>query len=240
MKIYTYGDKNNEVMLLLHPMFTSAEYFSFALDKLLEKYYLIIPTYSGHYENSNYISMEDEEKAIDKFLIENGIDKIKVVIGFSLGGNIAFDYFCKHQDKIEKVIIDSAPIFKLPKIIKNHYYKKYKKCLIKVKKSPQNASLELNKYFNGMGEYQQFVAPIVTLESLKNLIESCYNIKTPKLNIDSEKKMTFVYGSKDIARICLPRIKKYKNSKFVKIDSQNHCSYFRNNINEYINNLINS
>ncbi len=238
MKIYTYGDKEKEKILLLHPMFTSAKYFDFALNKLGEKYYLIIPTYSGHYENSTYLSMEDEEKSIDKFLNENGIDKIKTVIGFSLGGNIAFDYFCKHQDKIEKVIIDSAPIFKIPKIIKKIFYRKYKKCLIRVKNSPKNAAKELNKCFNGMGEFQQYVAPLVTIDSLKNLVESCYNVKTIKLNKDSEKKMIFVYGSKDIARICLPRIKKYKNSKFVKIDLQNHCSYFRNNIDEYINNLI--
>ncbi len=60
MKIVTYGNKDNEKILLLHPMFTSAKFFDFVIDKLSNKYYLIIPTYSGHYKNSNYISMEDE------------------------------------------------------------------------------------------------------------------------------------------------------------------------------------
>lgn len=53
MRITTYGDKKNEKILLLHPMFTSANFFDFMIDKL-KNYYLIIPTYSGHYENSNY------------------------------------------------------------------------------------------------------------------------------------------------------------------------------------------
>ena len=48
MKITTYGNKEKEKILLLHPMFTSAKFFDFMIDKLKD-YYLIIPTYSGHY-----------------------------------------------------------------------------------------------------------------------------------------------------------------------------------------------
>lgn len=74
MKITTYGDKRNEKILLLHPMFTSSNFFEFAKDKF-KNYYLIIPTYSGHYENSNYISMQDEENTINEFL-----KKIKSIV----------------------------------------------------------------------------------------------------------------------------------------------------------------
>ena len=238
MKIITYGDKDNEKILLLHPMFTSAKFFDFAIDKLSDKYYLIIPTYSGHYENSTYISMEDEEKSIDDFLRENNIDRLKAIIGFSLGGNIAFHYFCHNQDKIEQAIVDSAPIFNFPNIIKRYFYNRYKKCLLNIKENPKNTVNELNKCFNGMGEVQQYIAPIVTMESLKNLLESCYIVEAPKLDSVSEKKITFVYGTKDIARLCLPRIKKYKNSEFIKIDSSGHCGYFRENTDEYIKRLI--
>lgn len=237
MKIVTYGNKENEKILLLHPMFTSAQFFDFAIEKLKD-YYLIIPTYSGHYENSNYVSMYDEEKTIDAFLKENGIDRLKAIIGFSLGGNIAFDYFCKNQEKADKVIIDSAPIFRFPAIIKRFFFNKYKKCLLNIKNHPENTVEELNKCFNGMGEAQQYVAPIVTIESLGNLIESCYNVETPQLSIPSQRKITFVYGTNDIARLCMPKIRKYKSSKFLTIDSLGHCSYFRRNTDEYINELI--
>lgn len=238
MKIVTYGNKQNDKILLLHPMFTSADFFDFAINKLSKDYYLIIPTYSGHYENSKYISMENEEEYIDKFLEENGIDRLKAVIGFSLGGNIAFHYFCNNQNKIDKVIIDSAPIFKFPNFVKKHFYKKYSKCLINIKENPENTVQELDKCFHGMGEAQQYVAPIVTSESLENLIESCYNVETPKLVLDSEIKITFVYGTNDMARLCMPRIKKYKNSNFINIKSSGHCGYFRTNTDEYIEKLI--
>lgn len=237
MKITTYGEKENEKILLLHPMFTSAKYFDFAIDKLKD-YYLIVPTYRGHYENSNYISMEDEEKELDEFLKENNIDRVKAIIGFSLGGNMAFHYFCQNQDKVEQVIVDSAPIFKFPAFIKKYFYNRYRKCLINIKKHPENTVKELNKCFNGMGEAQQYVAPLVTIESLGNLLESCYNVEIPRLDTDSQKKITFIYGTKDIARLCLPRIKKYKSSRFIKKDSFGHCGYFREYTDEYIKELI--
>lgn len=238
MKIITYGNKEKEKIVLLHPMFTSAMFFDFVVDKLIDAYYLIIPTYSGHYENSTYMSIEEEEKTIDAFLKENKIERLKAVVGFSLGGNIAFDYFCKNQDKIEQVIVDSAPLFLLPKMIKNHFYNKYKKCLHTIKEHPENTVSELNKYFHGMGNSQQYVAKMVTDESLTNLIESCYHMKTPKLSKESQKKLTFIYGKKDIAGLCSPRIRKYKNSKIIKVDGFNHCGYFMNKPDEYIKKFI--
>ncbi len=238
MKIVTYGNKEQAKILLLHPMFTSAEFFNFVIESLSKQYYLIIPTYSGHYENSHYISTEHEEKAINQFLKEKNIDRLKAIIGFSLGGNIAFHYFCNNQDKVDQVIVDSAPIFNFPSIIIKYFFNKYKKCLLTIKKHPENTVKELNKCFNGMGEAQQYIAPTVSIESLLNLVKSCFAVDTPKLDIASQKKITFVYGTKDIARLCLPRIKKYKNSEFIKIDSQGHCGYFRENTEEYIKRLI--
>lgn len=238
MKIMTYGNKNHEKILLLHPMFTNAEFFDCVKERLSHDFDVIVPTYSGHYENSNYISMEDEEKYIDQFLKENNIDKLKAIIGFSLGGNIAFHYFCHHQDQIDQVIIDSAPIFHFPKMIQRYFYHKYKKCLINIKKHPENTIKGLNKCFHGMGEVQQYVAPMVTNESLKNLIKSCYMNETPSLDIESQKKITFVYGTKDKAKLCLPRIKKYKKSQFIKIESLDHCGYFMKYPDEYFKKFI--
>ncbi len=110
--------------------------------------------------------------------------------------------------------------------------------MLNIKKHPENTVDELNKCFNGMGEEQQYIAPNATIESLKNLVESCYNIETPKLDDDSQKKLTFVYGTKVIARLGLPRIKKYNNSEFIKVNSLGHCGYFRKNTDEYIKRLI--
>ena len=238
MQISTYGNIENEKILLIHPMFTNSNFFEGIAEKLKDRYFLIVPTLSGHDKKSTYISLSQEEKEIDDFLKSRDISKIKMIIGFSLGGNIAFDYFCKNSDRIDKVVVDSAPLFKFPKSIKNHFFKKYLKCLKKVRSNKENAVEELNKCFHGMGESQKDIASIVTDESLKNLIESCYNISLPNLSENQKRKITFVYGTQDIARLCIPRIKKYRKSKVVTLDGLNHCEYFMKQPEEYMTRFL--
>ena len=238
MQIHTFGDRNKDAVLLFHPMFTNFEFFKSFVERLQDEFFFIIPTLSGHSDCSIYHSMENEERELDQFLRNNDIEELKLVIGFSLGGNIAFDYFSKNSNKIEKVIVDSAPIFKLPKLIKRHFYLKYKKCLERVRTNPANAAKELNKNFHGMGDVQKDVAQLVKTESLKGLLESCYNITLPKLSNDAQKKIVFLYGTKDIAKLCLPRIRRYKSSKFVKLRGLNHCEYFMKHQDEYVQKFV--
>ena len=238
MEIYTFGDRNKEKILLIHPMFTSANFFKSFVEKLKDDYFFIIPTLSGHAENSTYVSTEQEENALNEFFTNNQIDRLKLVVGFSLGGNIAFNYFCKNTEKIDKVVVDSAPLFCFPKLVKRHFYKKYKNCLAKVRENADKAEYELNKCFHGMGESQKAVAPLVSNDSLNGLIESCYNNKLPTLFEATQRKIVFVYGTKDIARLCLSRIRKYKHSKFLILRGYNHCEFFMTKQDEYINQLV--
>ena len=238
MEISTYGNRNNENILLFHPMFTSAEFFNSFVEKLQDEFFFIVPTLSGHSHGSTYVSVEEEERQLDQFLQSNGIDKIKLVIGFSLGGNIAFDYFSKNSSKTEKVVVDSAPLFNFPRFVKRHFLSKYKKCLQKVRQNPTKAADELNKNFHGMGNAQKEVAQIVTDESLTGLIESCYNVDLPRLTETEQSKITFLYGTKDIAKLCLPRIRRYKHSSFVKLSGLNHCEYFMEHQDEYIQKFV--
>ena len=224
MIFQTFGNKNNKAVLLIHTLFTSADFFAPITQFLANDYFVIAPTLSGHYENSTFVSTADEIRQIKEFLSENNITSIYAVAGFSLGGNIAYEFFCNHAEMIEKAVIDSAPLFNFPKIVKNHYLKSYTKCLKRLKSGQYDPAKELNRHFNGMGEYQKDVAPIVSQESLNSLVESCFNTKVYKLRQDYLKKVTFIYGSKDIARLCKPRLKKYHIHK---MKGYGHCGFYR-------------
>ena len=220
----TFGDKNNKAVLLIHTLFTSADFFTPIRDLLAKEYFVITPTLSGHYENSVFISTSDESRQIKEFLAANAITSLYAVAGFSLGGNIAYEFFCENSEMIEKAIIDSAPLFNFPKLIKNYYLKSYTKCLRKIKSGKYDAAKELNKYFNGMGEFQKDIAPTVSYESLNSLVISCFNTKIYKLPENQLKKVTFIYGNKDIARLCKVRLKHYQISK---MKGYGHCGYYR-------------
>lgn len=235
----TYGNNKNKVILLLHPMFTSKDFFADKIELLAENCFVIIPTLSGHHGDSVYHSMKEEMENIDNFLRESDIKTIDCIAGFSLGGNIAYNYFCTHADSVKYALIDSAPLFKFPQFVKRMFYNKYKKCLLKIKQPDADVAKELDKCFNGMGEKQKDIAPGIDLQSLNGLIESCYDISMYPINHDVQQRLTFVYGSKDIARFCLPRIKKYGGAKIVKLKNYNHCGYFVNNARDYVEKFLN-
>lgn len=226
MKFQTFGNKSNKAILLIHTLFTSADFFAPISQQLAKDYFVIVPTLSGHYKNSVFVSTADEIKQIKEFLTENQITFIYAVAGFSLGGNIAYEFFCNNAQIVEKAIIDSAPLFNFPNLIKNHYLKSYSKCLKRIKSGKYDIAKELDKYFNGMGKYQRDIAPMVSQESLNNLVGSCFNTKVYKLPLLELKKVTFIYGSKDVARLCKVRISKYHIHK---MKGYGHCGFYREN-----------
>ena len=235
MRLQTCGNKNNIAVLLIHTLFTSAGFFAPITQFLAKDYFVILPTLSGHYENSTFVSTADEIRQIYEFLSENNVASVYAVAGFSLGGNIAYEFFCNNAEMIEKAVIDSAPLFNFPKAVKNRFLKSYSKCLKRIKSGKYDVAKELNKYFNGMGEFQKDIAPIVSQESLNRLVESCYNTKIYKLSQENMKKVTFIYGSKDIARFCKVRLKKYHIHK---MKGYGHCGFYRKNPVEWINQFI--
>ena len=235
MRFQTFGNKNNKAVLLIHTLFTSADFFAPITQLLANDYFVIVPTLSGHYENSTFVSTADEIRQIKEFLSENNVASLYAVAGFSLGGNIAYEFFCNNVEMIEKVVVDSAPLFNFPKVVKNHYLKSYTKCLRRIKSGKYDAAQELNKHFNGMGEYQKDIAPIVSQESLNNLVGSCFNTKVYKLPQEELKKVTFIYGSKDIARLCKVRLKKYHIHK---MKGYGHCGFYRENPVEWVKQFI--
>ncbi|MDE7297126.1 MAG: hypothetical protein K2N84_07680, partial [Clostridia bacterium] len=77
-----------------------------------------------------------------------------------------------------------------------------------------------------MGEYQKEIAPTVSFESLDRLVGSCFNTKVHKLPETELKKVTFIYGSKDVARLCKTRLKRYYIHK---MKDYGHCGFYREN-----------
>ena len=59
MYIETFGNKEKPVVLAIHPMFTGGFFLKNLIDYCKDDYFFIIPTMSGHYENTIYVSMSD-------------------------------------------------------------------------------------------------------------------------------------------------------------------------------------
>ncbi|MCM1043161.1 MAG: alpha/beta hydrolase [Corallococcus sp.] len=233
MRVYTYGNKFNDKIILLHPLMSDANFFKRIIEKLRDKYFLIVPTLSGHYEGSTFVSTQDEELQLTQHLRRSGITHVKMIIGFSLGGNIALDYFCRNSDKIDKLIVDSAPLFNLQPLARRAFFKKYKS-RVRYEQGKQQTLEEDNE----RAAFFQTAAKYITDKSLQNLVKSCYKVRLPKASKDAQKRMTFIYGTKDKARGCLKRLRLYREGTFYTLDDYKHCELFLTQPDAYIDKFI--
>ncbi len=238
MRIKTYGNFDNPKILLIPPMMSDEKIFIKLIPKLCKKYYVVLPVLSGHYPNSTYKSMQKEELEISIFLKSHNINKIDILMGFDIGGNIAYDYFYKNTDIIDKVIIDSAPLYKKGFIVRQYYYNKYNKMILKIIRDKKNIVNIINQYFKDKGEYIKNVVPLVNDLSLENLMKTRFGVKIHTLNKKNQEKITFVYGNEDKNRSSLRRIKQYKYSNIMIIKNADNCQYAINKPTSYIKKII--
>lgn len=235
MKFNVFGNKDNPVVLLLHPLFYDWKIFEKIIDKMKKKYYLIVPTLDGHYNGSIYKSKENEIKQISKYLEENNINFIKYLVGVSMGANIAFDFFCKNPNKVEHVIMDGISFFHVKKIFIHIYSFFYSIFVNWTKKSPFQAEKFLNFKFKNHGKLMVNIICSMNLKSMIGFMDTCYNCSFPYLNVKNQNKLTFIFGTREISKLCIKNIKKYKFANIIKKRGYNHCGYIILNPDGYVN-----
>lgn len=63
-------------------------------------------------------------------------------------------------------------------------------------------------------------------ESIKNLTRTCYTYSLPdKIELASNQHLTFIYGTAEKAKMCIPTVKAYKNCRLIVKDGYKHCEF---------------
>ncbi len=238
MKVNTYGDFNKPKMVIINPIMSDERISSVILSKLSKEYYVTELILSGFYSNSTYSSMQREELDMSIYFKSHNLNKIDIMIGLSIGGNIAFDFYTKNTDLINRLIIDSAPIFKYSFIKRKYLCYKYSKMIINILKNRDKVS-EILKREDDSLKYQKDIILLINYKSLKNIINDNYRMILHNLSKRQQEKVTFVYGSKDKAKYAMLRLKKYKYINCITIKNAGHCQFFMKKTNSYIKKIIN-
>lgn len=235
MKFKTIGNPNGHTILLIHAMFATSESFLTLIEYLKEDYFMIIPTLDGHDKNENsiFLSIEDEADKILTYFQDNNIKELDFVLGTSLGAIIAFEVYKRNEIRINKVYLDGGPFFKFGSAIQKIAIKKFCNICSKIRKDPQNSIKKLDKLFPSWGKQMSEVCCHITEESVKNLARDCYSFTLPDLEVTAQKSVIFLYGTKEPARLCIFRLKKYKYSRIIKKSGFKHCGYLLSNPKEY-------
>lgn len=220
MIIKEYGNKNKEIIILLHGGGLSWWNYTDEIELLKNDYRLIIPILDGHFgSDKDFISIEDNAKEIINFIDNNFNGKVKLICGLSLGGQILLEIISQRNSVCDYAVIESTlvyPMKNISKIAEFFINKTYKlisnKCFSKL----QFKSLKIRKdlfevYYNDTSK--------ITKENLISFIKANLNYKIKENLINSKVKTLILVGSKErqIIKKSAYKIKSLINSSELEI-----------------------
>ena len=250
MRFKIMGNVGNPVIIMLTGSFCASESMAHIYDKMKDDYFIMAPTYTGHYEGSgNFTTRQGEAACIIKYLIENNIENVHMVYGQSMGGEVAIELMKQMQENniaIGYGVFDGAPCIKLSKAYKKFMYYKFKTMInIARKRGVEGiANLKfLHQFTNGDNEALRTmienlveVSDYLSDETIKNENECCYTFDYPKFNEEIQKRMYFLYDINEKAfKTCYKLVKKaYPSANYKVFRGYGHLTYSVKHTDRYV------
>jgi 2-succinyl-6-hydroxy-2,4-cyclohexadiene-1-carboxylate synthase len=109
----TKGDRSKDPLVLLHGFTGTHSTWDQLGELLAERHYLILPDLPGHGKSGVSLSIPDmgvratSEAVVELLRLESGNGKA-ALLGYSLGGRVALDIACNHQDLLSSLILEGA------------------------------------------------------------------------------------------------------------------------------------
>ena len=201
MRMYDVNPENEMVILLIHPMLATGKLLQELLAEPMGKEYrYLIPDLSGHGEEitRTYESAKSEAEQIKLYMEQQGISKIKLAFGASLGAVVLMELLQKQEVQIEHLFFEGVSMFENANILTGILKKKF---LGKHMKSQKNPVYTIEKMGELYGERAKKTMAEhlmnITEESLQNIIYDCGHVHLPKLSEEQQKKCVFAFGDKD-------------------------------------------
>ncbi len=111
----TLGDKSKPSVLFFHAMGVVGQ-SSFPVAKHLEnEYFCIMPTATCYCKGQRYVSKADEVSQVEKFLRENNIASLKLVVSSSIGADLASAFLAQTKIPVEYAFFDGGQFAQISK-----------------------------------------------------------------------------------------------------------------------------
>ena len=115
MKFKTLGNKQNPAILFFHAMGVVGESSEPVAKHLKNKYFCIMPTSTVYCEEQKYISKADEIRQVEKFLHEQGIKELELVVASSIGADLAMAFLSQTKLPATHVFLDGGQFAQIKK-----------------------------------------------------------------------------------------------------------------------------
>lgn len=218
MNYKTYGNINNEKILIISPIFEEDDVFKKIL-QYYKDYFVIIPELDKR--DNIFTSFEKDTDDIYKILRDNDIKDLRLMLTFSYGGNIALNLLSRNILTVRKIVMDGV-------IIQPHNVIVRKIIKLKIKEFKRDflngtfKKSHVDKKFPGMYDIFLKIVKNTDDKSLENLVEESTKYKFPKI----KEKCLFIFGESDPNLKNINILKKnYSSSDFITIDRMTHVNY---------------
>ncbi len=220
--------ENKTIILLIHPMLSSAEGMRQCIvEGLKGQYRFLIPDLSSHGESQeSYHSAREEAKKLRQILIDKGVRKINLAYAASLGAVVLL-YLIEYKElNFQKCIFEGAPLWQ-NSFIMEFFFKKI--MLSKHRMARKNRALSIAKMKKMFGEKasEKMTDTFIHMdeESIKNIIYDCAHVQIPKLSKEEQKICIFCYGDRESdlkgAKKFLPKFLPYAH--LIQWKGYGHC-----------------
>ncbi len=250
MQFKVLGEKGNPIVVMLTGSFCPGECLDYIYSRM-KNYYIIVPTYNGHYKDSNdFTTRENEAREIREYLYGLGIERIHLIYGQSMGAEIGMELYRQLSSEgiiVSNLFFDGAPMIRLSGAYKAFMRFKFGTMIKLFRDNTVDKAMNMKflKKFAGnkinslkpMIESLAMIAPYLSKNTLKNEVECCYTFDFPMLDCDMQKNTYFFYGKDEKAyKSCYKFVKKaypYANYRIEK--GHGHMTYSCEYTDEYVN-----
>lgn len=199
MVFHTYGNKENQAVILLHGMLTPYQIWDEAASYFSNRYYVIVPELDGHTEKekSTFISVEDEVNKLIEYIRQELNGKVYLLAGLSMGGRIAAELAKSDAVSIEYLVLDGAPLTKTNSLLMTIMKKNYWSIIRRSQKRDPKVKESFKKDFlpEKFWELYLKIADNMKQQSVNNIIDSVF-IPFEFISYPGHMKILFMHGTK--------------------------------------------
>ena len=115
MTFKTFGNKSAPVVLFFHAMGVTGESNMPVAEKMAGKFYCVIPTSTVYCSGQKYHSKKDEVQQIVRFLENQGIRELELVVASSIGADLAMAFLTDAKIPVKHVFFDGGQFAQIGK-----------------------------------------------------------------------------------------------------------------------------
>lgn len=228
MKFKTLGNRNNPAVLFFHAMGVTGESSEPVAKYLQDRYFCILPTSTVYCEEQKYIGKADEIRQVEKFLKEQGVKSLAMVVASSIGADLAMAFLTQTKLPVGHVFFDGGQFAQIGKgtrriitpflyfAIKSLYWSKGKT----LKKIMWCDDDTIKPYFIAAGKALRYG------NLRRQMADSLENKPFPPLTVEMQKHSYFEFGSIEEHFKYRDAVKKaYPYGHFSVFEGNNHMQY---------------